>query len=59
MTVISFGAIELPIRDAYGVAHYQVDGSDLPASYILFKVYETGRHFRRTVVARLQMPAAG
>jgi hypothetical protein len=58
MTIISFAGMEMPIRDAYGVAHYEVDGSDLPDSYIIFKVYETGRHFRRTVVSRLQMPAA-
>jgi hypothetical protein len=58
MTIISFAGMEMPIRDAYGVAHYEVDGSDLPDSYIIFKVYETGRHFRRTVVSRLQLPAA-
>jgi hypothetical protein len=57
MNIISFLGIDLPIRDAYGVAHYEVDGSDLPHSYITLKVYETGAHFRRTVVSRVQTPA--
>ena len=58
MTVVSFGAMGLPISDAYGVAHYDVDGSHLPESYIVFKVYEVGRHFRRRVISRFQTPAA-
>jgi hypothetical protein len=58
MNIISFVGIDLPIRDAYGVAHYEVDGSDLPHSYVTLKVYETGEHFRRTVVARVRAPAA-
>jgi hypothetical protein len=58
MHIISFLGMDLPIRDAYGVAHYEVDGSDLPHSYITLKIYETGEHFRRTVAARVQPPAA-
>jgi hypothetical protein len=58
MNIVSFLGIDLPIRDAYGVAHYEVDGSDLSHSYITLKVYETGAHFRRTVVARVQTPVA-
>jgi hypothetical protein len=58
MIIISFAGIDLPIEDAYGVAHYDVDGSDLPHSYITLKVYETGGHFRRTVISRVQTPAA-
>jgi hypothetical protein len=54
MNIVSFLGIDLPIRDAYGVAHYEVDGSDLPHSYISLRVYETGEHFRRTVTARVQ-----
>jgi len=56
--IISLAKIDLPIRDNYGVAHYDVDGSDLPHSYVTLKVYETGQHFRRTVVSRIQTPAA-
>ena len=56
--IVSFLGIDLPIRDAYGIAHYEVDGSDLPHSYITLKVYESGRHFRRTVISRLQTAAA-
>jgi hypothetical protein len=56
MNIVSFVGIDLPIRDAYGVAHYEVDGSDLPHSYITLKVYETGEHFRRTVSSRVQAP---
>jgi hypothetical protein len=52
--ILSFNGIDLPIRDNYGVAHYDVDGSDLSDSYVILKVYETGEHFRRTVVSRLQ-----
>ncbi len=55
--IISFTGVDLPIRDNYGVAHYDVDGSDLADSYIILKVYETGQHFRRTVVSHLQPPA--
>jgi hypothetical protein len=58
MNIISFLGVDLPIRDAYGVAHYEVDGSDLPHSYITLKVYDTGAHFRRRVVARVQTPTA-
>jgi hypothetical protein len=54
MNIVSFLGIDLPIRDAYGVAHYEVDGSDLPHSYISLRVFETGEHFRRTVTARVQ-----
>jgi hypothetical protein len=52
--IINFNGIDLPIRDNYGVAHYIVDGSDLQDSYILLKVYETGKHFGRRVVSHLQ-----
>lgn len=56
--IINTNGIDLPIRDAYGVAHYEVDGSDLSHSYIVLKVYESGAHFRRKVVSRLHTPAA-
>jgi hypothetical protein len=58
MNIIGFSGIDLPIRDAYGVAHYEVDGSDLQHSYIILKVYETGEHFRRKVVSRITRSTA-
>lgn len=56
--IISFIGVDMPIRDAYGVAHYDVDGSQIQDSYFFFKVYETGKHFRRRVASRLQIPPA-
>jgi hypothetical protein len=56
--IISFIGVDMPIRDAYGVAHYDVDGSQIQDSYFFFKVYETGAHFQRRVAARLQIPPA-
>jgi hypothetical protein len=58
LNIISFAGLEMPIRDAYGVAHYDVDGSRIQDSVIVFKVYESGRHFERTVTARLQAQPA-
>jgi len=54
MNIISFAGMEMPIRDSYGVAHYDVDGSQIQDSYIVMKVYETGEHFQRRVASRLQ-----
>ncbi|HEY2399946.1 MAG TPA: hypothetical protein VGI23_06295, partial [Steroidobacteraceae bacterium] len=54
MNIISFAGVEMPIRDSYGVAHYDVDGSQIQDSYIVMKVYETGEHFQRRVASRIQ-----
>ena len=54
LEIIAFTGIDLPIRDSYGVGHYDVDIADLPEAYIIMKVYEPGQHFRRTVVSRIQ-----
>jgi len=54
LNIISFAGMEMPIRDSYGVAHYDVDGSQIQDSYIVMKVYETGEHFQRRVASRLQ-----
>jgi hypothetical protein len=56
--IVSFVGIDLSIRDAYGMAHYEVDGSDLSHSYVTLRVYEAGEHFRRSVFSRVQTPAA-
>jgi hypothetical protein len=56
--IVSLTGVDMPIRDAYRVAHYDVDGSQIQDSYFFFKVYEMGEHFRRRVVARLQIPPA-
>jgi hypothetical protein len=55
--IINFSGIDMPIRDAYGVAHYEVDGSQIQDSYAFLKVYEAGAHFRRKVASGLQIPA--
>jgi len=57
MSIVTFNGIDMPIRDEYGVAHYEVDGSALSDSYVILKVYEAGRHFRRHLIAPLQSPA--
>ncbi|MBS0419250.1 MAG: hypothetical protein JSR66_16190 [Proteobacteria bacterium] len=54
MNIISFAGMEMPIRDSYGVAHYDVDGSQIQDSYIVMKVYETGGHFQRRVTSHFQ-----
>jgi hypothetical protein len=54
MNIISFAGVEMPIRDSYGVAHYDVDGSQIQDSYIVMKVYEAGEHFQRRVASRIQ-----
>jgi len=54
MNIISFAGVEMPIRDSYGVAHYDMDGSQIQDSYIVMKVYETGEHFQRRVISRIQ-----
>jgi hypothetical protein len=53
-SIINVNGMDLPIRDSYGVAHYEVDGSDLSGSYVILKVYATGAHFHRKVMARVQ-----
>jgi hypothetical protein len=56
--IVSLTGLYMPIRDEYGVAHYDVDGSQIQDSYFFFEVYETGAHFQRRVAARLQIPPA-
>lgn len=58
LNIISFSGVDIPIRDAYGVAHYEVDGSQLQDAYIVLQVYEFGEHFQRRVASRLQGPLA-
>jgi hypothetical protein len=54
LNIISFAGVEMPMRDSYGVAHYDVDGSQIQDSYIVMKVYEAGEHFQRRVASRIQ-----
>jgi hypothetical protein len=54
MNIMSFTGVAMPIRDSYGVAHYDVDGSQIQDSYIVMKVYEAGEHFQRRVASRIQ-----
>jgi len=53
LNIISWSGMDLELRDQYGVAHYEVDSSDLPQSYLLLEIFDAGRHFRRTVLAQL------
>jgi len=54
LNIVSSAGVDLPMRDSYGVAHYDVDGSQIQDSYIVMKVYETGEHFQRRVTSPLQ-----
>ena len=56
--IMTLTGVDMPMRDKFGVAHYDVDGSQIEDSYFYFKVYEAGAHFRRRVVSRLQLPPA-
>ena len=56
--IVTLTGLDMPMRDKFGVAHYDVDGSQIEDSYFYFKVYEAGAHFRRRVVSRLQLPPA-
>jgi hypothetical protein len=56
--IINLVGVNLPINDPYGIAHYEVDSSNVADAYAILKVYETGAHFRRTVVSAFQAPAA-
>ncbi len=55
--IIYMTGVDLPISDPYGVAHYEVDSSSVSGSTIVLKVYETGAHFRRTVVSPIEAPS--
>ena len=48
--VLNFFGVDLPVRDPYGLAHYPVDASELPASYLRVKIYGERDHFKRTLV---------
>lgn len=47
--VLNFYAVDLPLRDPYGVAHYAIGASELGGSYVLLKIYGEFDHFRRTL----------
>ena len=53
LNIVSFSGVEMPIRDAYGLAHYPVEGSQIQDSFILLQVYESGHHFQRRVASPL------
>jgi hypothetical protein len=57
--IIYMTGVDLRISDPYGVAHYEVDSSSVSGSTIVLKVYETGAHFRRTVVSPIEAPSGG
>lgn len=55
--IVQMSGLDLPIADPYGVAHYEVDGSNVEDAVIAFKVYEAGAHFTRTLVSPLERRA--
>ena len=40
----------LPFRDSSGLAKFPVDGSQLPQSRVIIRVYEPEDHFARSLV---------
>lgn len=52
--ITSSAGLDLPVRDSYGIAHYDVDGSQIQDSYILLQVYASGAHFQRRLTSRIQ-----
>jgi len=56
MNALGFYGVDLPLRDRNGVAHYDIDASQLGTSQVLFKVYQESEHFkRRLTVATSQL----
>jgi hypothetical protein len=47
--VARFG-VNIPFRDPSGLAHFPVDGSQLPQSRLVIRVYEPEDHFTRSLV---------
>lgn len=56
--IVQMTGVDLPIADPYGLAHYEVDSSNVEDSAIAFRVYEAGAHFTRTLVSALEPPAS-
>jgi hypothetical protein len=48
--LLGFYGADLPLRDRSGTV-YPLDAAELGSSYVVFKVYEEGAHFRRTLTA--------
>ncbi|HLY42039.1 MAG TPA: hypothetical protein VKR52_12575 [Terracidiphilus sp.] len=47
---LAFYGVNLPFRDAAGVAKYPVDGPQLAQSRVIIRMYEPEEHFSRSVV---------
>lgn len=47
--VLNFYGIDVPVRDRYGVIHYELDASDLGTAVMLLKIYGERDHFQRTL----------
>ncbi len=56
MNVLALYGIDLPLRDRNGVVRYEIDGSDLSASYVLLRIYGEFDHFGRTLAAPATHP---
>jgi hypothetical protein len=50
------GRVSLPFRDLNGLAHYPVDGSQLPQSQVVLRSYQAVDHFsRRLVIPQIKL----
>jgi hypothetical protein len=48
--VLRFYALNVPVRDPFGLARYPVEPSELGQSYLLIEVYGAQDHFSRSLV---------
>ena len=44
------GRVNLPFRDLNGLAHYPIDGSQLPQAQVVLQTYAPVDHFTRHLV---------
>ena len=50
------GRVGLPFRDLNGLAHYPVDGNQLPQSHVVLRAYNPVDHFsRRLVIPQIKL----
>jgi predicted RecB family endonuclease len=49
MEVHGFMGVDVPVRDRYGLAHYEVGVNDLAQAYVILKVFGVRGHVTRRV----------
>lgn len=52
--VLTFYAVDLPVRDAHDAIHLTIDASELGSSYVLLKIYREVDHFKRRLAVAFQ-----